>query len=104
MSRDVGFRIAVQNLQLKCDAADCSHVEFIEMLSESDIGRACPLCGASILTAEDLKAAQAVLLTFDAINKAYAPPKGTPMEKVEPLIGINPHAGDIHVTIKGASL
>jgi hypothetical protein len=38
---------------LKCDAKDCNHLEEIDAILETDIGKPCPLCGANLLTAED---------------------------------------------------
>jgi hypothetical protein len=40
---------------LKCDAAPCDHVEFVEVIDESLIGKPCPKCGANLLTEADCR-------------------------------------------------
>lgn len=99
MTGDFGFRLVTQNVQLICDTPGCAHVEPLDAPSEADVGRACPLCGSCLLTAEDLRAAQAMLATIGAINEVFAPPEGTPMES-GPLVSINPHAGELKITLK----
>jgi hypothetical protein len=41
---------------LRCDAAGCDHRENVETITESMIGKACPKCGANLLTASDYAA------------------------------------------------
>lgn len=38
---------------LKCDAADCGHVENVPAVSRDLIGMPCPKCGANLLTEKD---------------------------------------------------
>lgn len=38
---------------LKCDAPGCDHRELVESIVASMIGKPCPVCGASLLTADD---------------------------------------------------
>jgi len=38
---------------LKCDAAECDHVEHIEAITADMVGKPCPKCGANLLTQGD---------------------------------------------------
>jgi hypothetical protein len=100
MTESFGLQIVPQDFQLKCDAPGCSHVESVVVPSEADIGRACPQCGSNLLTAEDFAAAKAMLETMAEINKAFPIPEGAKPER-GPLVSINPHAGELHITIGG---
>lgn len=52
--------------RLKCDA--CGHREPPAELHEGMIGRACPSCGANMLTREDYEAALGVMQAIEALN------------------------------------
>lgn len=40
---------------LQCDAEGCGHVEDVAEITAGMVGKPCPKCGASLLTAEDWK-------------------------------------------------
>lgn len=47
---------------LKCDTAGCDHIEDVDQIAPELIGKPCPRCGASLLTAEDCANWQANVL------------------------------------------
>lgn len=61
---------------LKCDAEGCDHREEVETITESDIGRPCPKCGANLLTEEDFRAfapLNAIMLAFKKLGLTVEP-------------------------------
>lgn len=38
---------------LKCDAHGCDHVETLDRITSDMVGKACPACGANLLTKDD---------------------------------------------------
>jgi hypothetical protein len=84
---------AIPEARLRCDA--CGHQEPVDALDEKHIGRACPECGANMLTRDDFEAAKAIMATIDAIN-AFAGALGigteTPSADAKRMV-VNHHNG-----------
>lgn len=58
-------------MYLKCDEKHCDHMEQIEELLQKHVGKACPKCGANLLTQKDFEIAKAfkgVLDTFESMG------------------------------------
>lgn len=62
---------------LKCDRPGCGFVDPEPQLTEeylmSNIGRPCPLCGASLLTKEDAKTTMRILANAAKFNQSQIP-------------------------------
>lgn len=43
----------IESEYLKCDASGCDHVENVDCISQNLVGKACPKCGANLLTQDD---------------------------------------------------
>lgn len=89
---------------LKCDAEGCEHIEDVPDITADMIGRACPLCGASLLTAEDFEFYSTVMKPSMAIMTALglsrpAGPDDTGHQKVR----IHGHKRELHIKLPGAS-
>lgn len=53
---------------LCCDTDGCGHEDPAEKLTADLIGKPCPKCGASLLTAEDFKARQDMHSLFESLQ------------------------------------
>lgn len=51
---------------LKCDAADCDHMEVVETITADMVGKPCPKCGANLLTQNDWDHYEAVFRPYVA--------------------------------------
>lgn len=80
---------------LKCDTPTCDHFEMAPIIVEN-IGKACPKCGASLLTSEDFITFSAIRGAADAANKiALAADPSTPMV----LVATNVHGSTFKAKI-----
>lgn len=84
--------------QLICDAPKCDHLEPIEALTEDMIGKACPSCGANLLTREDFEAASKMEAAFNLLKSAGILTDEDSEDAVE--LRVNPHAGGLNMSIK----
>jgi len=57
---------------LRCDADGCGHVELIEKIEQSLVGKACPKCGESLLTQPDFDEWTASVAPMLALAKQMA--------------------------------
>lgn len=95
--------IEVVRTDLKCDAAGCGHVETFDGPAENHIDKPCPRCGASLLTREDYEAMVRAMAAVDLVNELFEIPADAPEHDDGTRLIVNPHAGDVNITIKRAS-
>jgi hypothetical protein len=93
--------IVVTSIELICDAAGCGHVELVEAITSDLIGRSCPKCGADLLTAEDFKNAKTIETAVSICNDLIPMDQSQEESKAGLVCSINPHAGDLNITVKG---
>lgn len=84
--------------QLICDAAACDHREDVEALTEDLIGKACPKCGADLLTREDFEAGKRMQAMIDLLKAAGIAKDAS--EEGGTLMTVNPHAGGLNISLK----
>lgn len=81
---------------LKCDADGCSHVENVDAITADMIGRPCPVCGASLLTAEDFAFYDAHVRP--AMDLAHKLGLSEPAQPGEPgAVAVNFHDGELRI-------
>jgi hypothetical protein len=83
---------------LKCDAPGCVHQETVDGFHEAYIGKPCPVCGSNLLTREDYEAAKVQGTVIDLLNDILEIHDDADLGERQ-RISINPHAGDLHITI-----
>lgn len=87
--------------KLKCDAVGCDHIETVGTITAELIGKPCRKCGANLLTEDDFIAGQAWLAVLNAINDTCPPiPDGVSTSRIK--MSVNPHAGELNVTLSPA--
>lgn len=85
---------------LKCDAKPCNHVETVDAIQASDIGKPCPKCGENLLTQRDFDDMQAFSKTMDVINQAFPISEHSATGSLG-MLSVNPHNGgwDVHLSL-----
>lgn len=80
---------------LKCDAPGCDHVEDVEAISRDLIGKACPKCGADLLTEADCEAWLAMVQPGIELAKALGLfVDRPPTEADQALVRVHLHGND----------
>lgn len=86
---------------LQCDQDGCDHVEFIEKIEQSLVGKECPKCGESLLTQPDFDEWTASVAPMLALAKQMADEHESSMTDEEKLNGFE---HDISVNLVGGKL
>ena len=84
---------------LKCDAVGCDHRENVPVISEGMIGKPCPKCRASLLTAEDYSGWAAIVQPMLDLAKSLNLFRDKlPSDNDGAILRVNLHDKKLHIS------
>jgi hypothetical protein len=86
-------------INLKCDALGCDYEEPVPAITRDLIGKPCPKCGASLLTEQDFASGETMKTYLDVLA-AVLPKSKRRTRKGDLLVGMNPHAGELKLSVR----